>query len=70
MEQRIEIKNLHKNFGSTQILKDISFEAKPGRITTFLGPNGAGKSSNFGYYWDWIKPVAAQLKSEGKIIPI
>lgn len=27
------------------ILKDVSFEAKQGRITAFLGPNGAGKSS-------------------------
>ena len=26
-------------------LKDISFEAKAGRVTAFLGPNGAGKSS-------------------------
>ena len=45
MEQSITIKNLCKSYGQTQILKDISFEAKVGRVTAFLGPNGAGKSS-------------------------
>ena len=45
MEQSITIKNLCKSYGQTQILKDISFEAKAGRVTAFLGPNGAGKSS-------------------------
>ena len=45
MEQSIAIKNLCKSYGQTQILKDISFEAKAGRVTAFLGPNGAGKSS-------------------------
>ncbi|MBB4691050.1 ABC transporter ATP-binding protein [Paractinoplanes abujensis] len=27
------------------ILHDVSFEARPGRVTGFLGPNGAGKTS-------------------------
>ena len=45
MEQSITIKHLCKLYGQTQILKDISFEAKAGRVTAFLGPNGAGKSS-------------------------
>ena len=50
MEQSITIKNLFKSYGQTQILKDISFEAKAGRVTAFLGPNGAGKSSTLRIY--------------------
>lgn len=34
-----------KTRGSHDILMDITFQAKPGRVTGFLGPNGAGKSS-------------------------
>lgn len=34
-----------KQRGSRTILSDITFTAKPGRVTGFLGPNGAGKSS-------------------------
>lgn len=45
MEHKIIIKNLSKKIGKNEILKDVSFEAKQGRVTAFLGPNGAGKSS-------------------------
>lgn len=31
--------------GSPFVLKDISFELKKGRITTFMGPSGAGKTT-------------------------
>ncbi|WP_410768760.1 ABC transporter ATP-binding protein [Fontibacillus sp. BL9] len=41
----LEINNLVKHRGSHEILSDISFKARPGRVTGFLGPNGAGKSS-------------------------
>jgi len=41
----ITIHQLVKRRGSRHILNDISFQARPGRVTGFLGPNGAGKSS-------------------------
>jgi ABC-2 type transport system ATP-binding protein len=43
--ENIVIKNLYKKHRDKEILQDLSFEAKQGRITAFLGPNGAGKSS-------------------------
>ncbi|MEI3613139.1 ABC transporter ATP-binding protein [Pseudogracilibacillus sp. SO30301A] len=43
--KNIVISHVHKRHGNKEILKDVSFEAKQGRITAFLGPNGAGKSS-------------------------
>lgn len=36
---------LTKQRGSGTILSDVTFAARPGRVTGFLGPNGAGKSS-------------------------
>lgn len=44
-DKTIEISKLNKKHKTKQILTDISFTAKAGRITAFLGPNGAGKSS-------------------------
>lgn len=44
-KNNIVIQNLYKKKGRKEILKNISFEAKQGKITAFLGPNGAGKSS-------------------------
>ncbi|KUL35287.1 ABC transporter ATP-binding protein [Actinoplanes awajinensis] len=41
----IAIDRLRKSKNRTRILRDVSFEARPGRVTGFLGPNGAGKTS-------------------------
>ncbi len=41
----IRVKNVYKSFGSTEVLKDISFSVKKGEILGFLGPNGAGKTT-------------------------
>ncbi|MGO3885990.1 MAG: ATP-binding cassette domain-containing protein, partial [Mycetocola sp.] len=41
----LTITHLSKRRGSRAVLSDVTFQARPGRVTGFLGPNGAGKSS-------------------------
>jgi ABC-2 type transport system ATP-binding protein len=41
----ISIDQVTKTKGRSRILHEVSFEARPGRVTGFLGPNGAGKTS-------------------------
>jgi len=41
----IEIKNLHKSFGSLEVLKGINLHIKPGEVVVILGPSGSGKST-------------------------
>ena len=41
------IKHLQKSFEKKEVLKDISFTFKPGKIYGLLGRNGAGKTTLF-----------------------
>jgi ABC-2 type transport system ATP-binding protein len=42
----IEFRSLTKRFGRKNAVDDVSFVARPGRVTGLLGPNGAGKSTS------------------------
>ncbi|MFW2513152.1 ATP-binding cassette domain-containing protein [Demequina sp. SO4-13] len=41
----IEVESLTKRYGAITAVDDLSFVARPGRVTGFLGPNGSGKST-------------------------
>ena len=44
-EQVIEIKGLHKAFGSHEVLKGIDFTASKGEVVCIIGSSGSGKST-------------------------
>ena len=44
---KLVVKNLKKNFGKKEVLKDINFEFEKGKIYGLLGRNGAGKTTFF-----------------------
>ena len=41
----ITVDSLTKKYGGFTAVDNVSFTARPGRVTGFLGPNGAGKST-------------------------
>jgi ABC-2 type transport system ATP-binding protein len=41
----IKVESLTKRYGGFTAVDDVTFTARPGRVTGFLGPNGAGKST-------------------------
>ena len=45
VETMITVEGLTKVYGNTVSVDNVSFQAKPVRVTGFLGPNGAGKST-------------------------
>ncbi len=42
---KISVKNLKKNFGSLEVLKDINMEVTEGEVVVLIGPSGSGKST-------------------------
>ena len=41
----LEIQNLHKAFGSREVLKGITFDVHTGEMVGLIGPSGCGKST-------------------------
>ena len=41
----LEVKNVKKAFGKTQVLKDVSFSLEKGEVLVIIGSSGSGKTT-------------------------
>ena len=57
---------LTKVYGDVTALRDVSFSARPGRVTGFLGPNGAGKTSTLRILLGLNAPTAGAALVDGR----
>ncbi len=62
----ITVESLTKNYGGFTAVDDVSFTARPGRVTGFLGPNGAGKSTTMRMMVGLTKPTGGAVHINGR----
>ena len=41
----IEVKNIHKSFGTLEVLKGVDLAVEKGEIVSIIGKSGAGKTT-------------------------
>jgi sodium transport system ATP-binding protein len=61
----IEVRDLHKAFGTVKAVDGVSFKAADGQITGLLGPNGAGKTTSLRMLYTLMKPDRGQVLVDG-----
>ena len=62
----MSLNNVGKRFGALQVLKDVSFDIRPGEIFGIAGPNGAGKSTLLNACTGLIRPDSGQVHFAGQ----
>ncbi len=68
MSGRIAIRNLRKNFGGTEIIRDLSLDVVGGERHAIIGPNGAGKSTLFHLVTGLLQPTGGSIALNGEEI--
>lgn len=64
----LELRNISKRYGETEVLKDFTLNIEKGKITTFVGANGAGKSTVLSIIARLMKSNGGEVLLEGKSI--
>jgi ABC-2 type transport system ATP-binding protein len=65
VEPSVVVEGVWKRFGTTDVVRDLSFEARPGELLGFLGPNGAGKTTTMRMILDIIRPDRGRISLFG-----
>jgi branched-chain amino acid transport system ATP-binding protein len=64
----LEIKDLRKAFGKTEIIRGVSLAVAQGERVAVIGPNGAGKSTLFNLISGRFAPTSGEVLLNGQRI--
>ena len=61
----LAVQDLAVRFGGVTALESVSFEVRPGSITSVIGPNGAGKTTAFNAITGYLRPSGGRITYDG-----
>jgi branched-chain amino acid transport system ATP-binding protein len=64
----VQLKNLCKSFGKTEIIRGTDLAVAPGERVAIIGPNGAGKSTLFNLISGRFGPTSGEILLNGQRI--
>jgi branched-chain amino acid transport system ATP-binding protein len=67
-ESALQLRDVHKSFGATAIIRGVSLEIPAGERHAIIGPNGAGKSTLFNLVSGRLAPSKGSIALNGNEI--
>ena len=64
----LAVEDLAVEFGGVAALSGVSFEVRPGTITSLIGPNGAGKTTAFNAITGYLRPRRGRVTFDGEAL--
>lgn len=63
---KVQVRNLTKNFGDLEVLKNVSFDIKKGEFVCVVGPTGCGKTTFLNLLTRLIEPTSGEILIDGE----
>ena len=64
----IELRNISKDFGDIEALKDVSLNVERGQVIVIIGPSGSGKSTLLRCINNLETPTAGEVWIDGEVL--
>lgn len=68
VEISISTRNVSKNYGDVEALKDLSLDFPRGELTSLLGPSGCGKTTLLKIIAGLLSPDSGEIEVNGKAV--
>lgn len=65
VENAVTVRNVYKNFGDVEALRDLSLDFPKGQLTSLLGPSGCGKTTLLKIIAGLLPATSGEVKVNG-----
>ncbi len=67
-ESAVSTRNISKNYGEVEALRDLSLEFPRGQLTSLLGPSGCGKTTLLKIIAGLLEPTSGEVEVNGQTV--
>jgi NitT/TauT family transport system ATP-binding protein len=65
---KVQFRGISTNFGSVDVLNDVSLDVAEGEFLCIVGPSGCGKSTLLNIAGGFLEPTAGEVTIDGEVV--